>query len=72
MDINHKEHNRNQVVESQSTYGHDFLTTERVILGNIQDEILGREILDIGVGGGRTTLHLLALSSRYVGIGYSE
>ncbi len=32
----------------------------------------GMAILDIGVGGGRTTLYLAAKASRYVGVDYSE
>lgn len=32
----------------------------------------GMAILDLGVGGGRTTPHLSAIASRYVGLDYSE
>jgi ubiquinone/menaquinone biosynthesis C-methylase UbiE len=32
----------------------------------------GSAILDLGVGGGRTTPHLSSLASRYVGVDYSE
>jgi len=32
----------------------------------------GMAILDLGVGGGRTTPHLSALASRYVGVDYSD
>lgn len=32
----------------------------------------GMAILDLGVGGGRTTPHLSAIASRYVGVDYSE
>src|SRR5215471_249530 len=32
----------------------------------------GMAILDLGVGAGRTTPHLSAIASRYVGIDYSE
>jgi len=32
----------------------------------------GMAILDLGVGGGRTTPYLSAIASRYVGVDYSE
>lgn len=32
----------------------------------------GQEVLDVGVGGGRTTPHLAAQARRYVGVDYSE
>lgn len=44
---------------------------ERVILRTIAPQIRGKQILDIGVGGGRTTPHLLDLSSNYTAIDYS-
>ncbi len=44
--------------------------SERAILDELSNEISNSRILDIGVGGGRTTKHLLDLSSDYVGIDY--
>ncbi len=44
---------------------------ERVILARISPDIQGKRILDIGVGGGRTTTYLHNVSSHYVGIDYS-
>jgi SAM-dependent methyltransferase len=44
---------------------------ENEILGRYMDEIAGGRILDVGVGGGRTTPVLLQLSWDYVGIDYS-
>ena len=44
---------------------------ETYILGRHGAEISGKRILDLGVGGGRTTPFLLQLSSDYVGIDYS-
>ncbi len=45
--------------------------SERVILTMIEPEIRGKSILDIGIGGGRTTRFLSGLTTRYVGIDYS-
>jgi SAM-dependent methyltransferase len=44
---------------------------EASILSRFDAELRGARILDLGVGGGRTTASLLALSNRYVGADYS-
>ena len=43
---------------------------ERAALDSIAAEAAGRSILDIGVGGGRTTAALTAISDDYLGIDY--
>ena len=48
-----------------------LLDAERRILALLGDWVYGKEILDIGVGGGRTAPQLHALASRYVGIDYA-
>jgi SAM-dependent methyltransferase len=45
---------------------------EEFIFSQIADELRGKAVLDIGVGTGRTTPYLLALTERYIGIDYSE
>jgi ubiquinone/menaquinone biosynthesis C-methylase UbiE len=45
---------------------------ERVLLARVSAEMKGQPILDIGVGGGRTTRHLLSISTDYTGIDYSD
>jgi SAM-dependent methyltransferase len=44
---------------------------EQVVLERIADDVRGAPILDIGVGGGRTTPFLRALSDDYLGVDYS-
>jgi SAM-dependent methyltransferase len=44
---------------------------ERVVLEKIADELRDRRLLDLGVGGGRTTTALLRISQDYTGIDYS-
>jgi SAM-dependent methyltransferase len=44
---------------------------ERVVLEAIADEVRTRPILDLGVGAGRTTPHLMRLSPDYLGVDYS-
>jgi ubiquinone/menaquinone biosynthesis C-methylase UbiE len=50
----------------------DLSIAERVILKQVRARVLGKRILDIGVGGGRTTRFLLELSRKYTAIDYSE
>ena len=47
---------------------HGLETVERTVIRQVLDEIRGRPILDLGVGGGRTTYDLHAVSSDYVAI----
>lgn len=51
--------------------GARLFTSEKVILARIANDVRGRRILDLGVGGGRTTPHLLALTTDYLGVDYS-
>jgi len=45
---------------------------ERKILDTIFPRLKDAKMLDIGVGGGRTTLHFAPLVKEYIGIDYSE
>jgi SAM-dependent methyltransferase len=45
---------------------------EAVLLEQLRDVLAGVRILDLGVGAGRTTPHLLAISEDYVGVDYSS
>src|SRR5262252_1845101 len=47
-----------------------ILKPEAVILETIGPEIKNKKLLDIGIGGGRTTKFLLEISSDYTGIDY--
>ena len=49
----------------------DLLPAEASILRKLGPTLSDAEVLDIGVGGGRTTAHLLRLGVRYTGIDYS-
>jgi SAM-dependent methyltransferase len=44
---------------------------EKTIIDILRDKLKGRKLLDIGVGAGRTTPHLLEVSSNYKGVDYS-
>jgi len=45
---------------------------EKTILGELTPGLKQMKMLDIGVGGGRTTVHFAKLAQEYVGIDYSE
>lgn len=52
---------------------HDHLQNpEQTILGLLRSQLSRMKMLDIGVGGGRTTYHFAHLVKEYVGIDYSE
>jgi SAM-dependent methyltransferase len=54
-----------------SSYSDQLLTAEAEILRGIQGAFRDKPILDVGVGGGRTTSPLLRISADYLGIDYS-
>lgn len=45
---------------------------EESIVNKFKAKILGGNILDIGIGAGRTSEHLIPLASKYTGIDFSE
>jgi SAM-dependent methyltransferase len=49
----------------------DVWPAERAIYDRIREQVRGRPILDLGVGGGRTVRPLLELSADYVGVDYT-
>jgi ubiquinone/menaquinone biosynthesis C-methylase UbiE len=44
---------------------------EQAILERLRPELPGMHVLDIGVGGGRTSVHFAPLARQYVGVDYS-
>ena len=51
----------------------DCLTaSEKLLLRKYNDFIERKQVLDIGIGGGRTTAYLLPISGNYYGIDYSS
>lgn len=60
-----------EVVESYSTL--DYLQKpEQTIFNLLKYDLHRMKMLDIGVGGGRTTVHFAPLVEEYVGVDYSE
>jgi ubiquinone/menaquinone biosynthesis C-methylase UbiE len=69
--VNHKYYENIGVAEQ---YGKDcdVIGAESVILDLLRKDARRASVLEIGIGGGRTTPHLLAITSDYVGIDYSS
>ena len=56
-----------------AAYAHDsaLQQSEITVLQLLRDRLAGMNMLDLGVGGGRTTFHFAKLVKRYLGIDYS-
>lgn len=48
----------------------ELLPAERVLFDRLERELTGKRILDLGVGGGRTTRYLSRITDDYTGIDY--
>ncbi len=48
-----------------------ILPEEQAFLREYEEQIRGREVLDIGIGAGRSTRYLLPLAGSYIGVDYS-
>ncbi|MEQ9328475.1 MAG: methyltransferase domain-containing protein [Rhodospirillales bacterium] len=62
---------RNSAIVGQYMRRDDILPGERCLFGATRDRLLGADLLDIGVGGGRTSRLMLDLARSYTGIDYS-
>ena len=72
MTLSNKEvYGKEDVVKGYSTEGHLF-EPEATILNIFRDRLSNMRMLDIGVGGGRTTCSFAHMVKEYVGIDYSE
>lgn len=48
----------------------DLFPAERVLFNRLSERIMGAKLLDLGIGGGRTTAHLLPVCKDYTGVDY--
>jgi len=48
-----------------------LMRTEALVLLKYQPAFADKDVLDIGIGSGRTTIYLAPLAKRYIGIDYS-
>jgi SAM-dependent methyltransferase len=68
---NRKVYAASKVVDEYRARG-DLYPAEAAILSLLDGDLGGMSVLDIGVGGGRTALHLMDRAREYVGIDYAE
>jgi ubiquinone/menaquinone biosynthesis C-methylase UbiE len=68
---NQKVYERSKVAKSYTHNGSLFREEER-LLAAVAEDVAGQPILDVGMGGGRTTPALLELSQDYIGCDYAE
>jgi len=72
VDRNIAAYSSDQVVQYYKDRNDPLDLPETVILTLLRDTLAGSRMLDIGVGGGRTTAHFAELAETYVGIDYVE
>lgn len=61
-----------ELVKYYTEHERELRWPERVILEQLRPQLPVMAMLDLGVGGGRTTAHFAPLVQRYVGVDYSE
>lgn len=72
MDINSKTYSLPKVVKHYTEYSAQLQAPEKTILDLLRPELLRKRMLDIGVGGGRTTSFFAPLVKTYTGIDFSD
>jgi len=70
MDVNYKYYETPKIAEGYAC-NNTLQKPEAFIFSILKDKLLGATLLDIGVGAGRTTFHLLDKCEEYIGIDYS-
>ncbi|MQA28702.1 MAG: methyltransferase domain-containing protein [Luteitalea sp.] len=75
--MNHTDTSTRDIYNSSAIVTHyaratDLQPAERTILSRLAGDLPRMEMLDIGVGGGRTTRHFAPAVKQYVGVDYSE
>jgi SAM-dependent methyltransferase len=67
--VNQITYARNDVVEFYQAAS-ELLGAEKVLFKRLERELKGAKVLDLGVGGGRTTKYLIELTDDYTGVDY--
>lgn len=71
MDSQNQKLYRNPAIANYYQYLSQLQPAEAVILNKLKSELSQFKMLDLGIGGGRTTNHFLPLVREYYGIDYS-
>ena len=72
METNAEVYSSEQVLRHYATYSDTLQLPESAILALLQQRLSAMRMLDIGVGGGRTTAHFAPLVRTYTAIDFSE
>ncbi len=67
--VNQKSYAKTKILDYYDDLN-ELFSAEKVLLEKLFPKIKNSKILDIGIGGGRTTKYLLAISSDYTGLDY--
>ncbi len=70
MDVIQGHYGRPEVVAAYARQT-DLQPGEAALLSHLESAIRGKDVLDLGVGAGRTAAHLAPMAGRYVGVDYS-
>lgn len=71
MESNNQTYNRSSVVEHYAGLT-KLQAAEKVIVKELNEVIQQANVLDIGIGGGRTTYELAPLAKSYIGLDYAQ
>jgi SAM-dependent methyltransferase len=71
-EVNKKSYHNDSVVRYWSTYSSELFYGESKIFASLKTSLAEASLLDVGVGGGRTTPHLLPYVRDYKGLDYSS
>jgi SAM-dependent methyltransferase len=71
MDINQQAYSAKDIVERYAHY-EELYKAELKIFDKYKKELGSGRILDIGIGGGRTTAYLAPISREYVGVDFAQ
>jgi len=68
----HRDYYRSKSITASYAAKKFIFPEEQSFLRDFADEVRGKQMLDLGIGAGRTTHFLLPLASDYIGIDYAE
>lgn len=71
MELNQETYNKKEVIAQYDEFDFLFKAEEKIFI-KLHSPLRKSNVLDIGIGAGRTTRHLAKLCNKYVGIDYSQ
>ena len=71
MEQNQETYNKEDVIAQYDQFDFLFKAEEKIFI-KLHSSLQKSSVLDIGIGAGRTTMHLAKLCEKYLGIDYSQ